>query len=153
MKKYTNWLDKIFSLYIRLRNTDDDSIVRCFTCGKVDNYINMDCGHYQGRQYKATRYDEINCQVQCKACNKWGEGMKEIFAQNIDIFYGKGTAEKLRIKKNNPCKMTEFEYIALAKLFTEKLIDLYKKWDESHPTDCVKKLYKRHGISCKILNL
>jgi hypothetical protein len=61
-------LDKVFSLYIRLRFAKNE-IAQCFTCGKKDHYKRLQCGHFQSRKYYSTRWDEINCQVQCAGCN------------------------------------------------------------------------------------
>ena len=70
-------LDQVFSLYIRLRYATNE-ITECYTCGKVDHYKKLQCGHFMSRKYYATRWDEDNCQVQCYSCNvmRYGEQYK-----------------------------------------------------------------------------
>lgn len=57
--------DTLFSQYIRLKNSDWRGYCQCYTCGKIDHYKKMQCGHYEKRGNNATRYDEENCRVQC----------------------------------------------------------------------------------------
>lgn len=79
--KTVNWLtlaDKWFSLYIRIREADDNLIVQCFTCGIPLNWRGKgaadksaaQCGHFVKRNVHALRYSEENCHVQCSHCNK-----------------------------------------------------------------------------------
>lgn len=88
-------LDEVFSQYIRLRNTDAYGNTECFTCGKKDHWKKLQCGHFQSRKHYATRWDEINCQVQCSACNVFRYGEQYIFGINLDKQYGEDTATKL----------------------------------------------------------
>ena len=49
-------LDKWFSLYIRLRDSEN-GLIQCFTCGTVKNYKSgMQNGHFQSRSHLATRF-------------------------------------------------------------------------------------------------
>lgn len=64
-------LDRVFSEYIRLRDTEGhtkDGFFKCVSCGQIKPYSQADCGHYIGRQHMATRYNEINCNAQCRYC-------------------------------------------------------------------------------------
>ena len=64
-------LDRVFSEYIRLRDTEGrtkDGFFKCISCGQIKPYSQADCGHYIGRQHMATRYNEINCNAQCRYC-------------------------------------------------------------------------------------
>src|SRR3990167_5384725 len=102
-QKLIRTLDDVFSIFIRNRDSTD-GIGTCITCGVMRRWEHMDCGHYQGRQHMATRWDEKNCAIQCKKCNWYGEGKKDIFTLKIDQRWGKGTAEMLRIKSKNYAK-------------------------------------------------
>ncbi len=64
-KKITK-LDNVFSEFIRKR--DCTPYGRCISCGKVITYDTADCGHYINRKHMATRYDENNCNAQCRHC-------------------------------------------------------------------------------------
>lgn len=98
-------LDKVFSEYIRRRFAKNE-IAECFTCGKKDHWKKLQCGHFQSRKHYATRWDEINCQVQCSACNVFRYGEQFIFGQKLDAKYGEGTAEELYIKAKNLTKLS-----------------------------------------------
>ena len=118
-------LDRWFSLFIRLRYAQD-GIVRCFTCGKQDHYKSMHCGHFQSRRHLSTRWDEINCQVQCPKCNTFNQGEQYKFAKNLDKKYGKGTADGLARSARMITKMTQSDY--------KELIDKYKSWVNTNQT-------------------
>lgn len=96
--------DKWFSRFIRLRATDEEGYVQCFTCGKRAHWKDVDCGHYCGRRHMTTRYNDVNCQPQCRNCNRMKEGNKPIFAVNLDRKYGSGTAERLTLLSNTKTK-------------------------------------------------
>lgn len=120
-------LDEIFSKFIRLRDSFDGTFGACITCGRIKQIKYMDCGHYQKRQHLATRWDEKNCALQCKRCNAFEQGRDSVFAQRIDERYGKGTAEMLRIKSHNMCRMRDFEYDLLIRVYTDKYEKLLKE--------------------------
>ena len=80
----------------------------------------MDCGHYIKRQYLATRFDEKNCNIQCKHCNAFEQGANEKYKVAIDKKWGKGTSEMLEIKKHNKCKLTVAEYKILIKHYEDR---------------------------------
>lgn len=63
-------LDRVFSLYIRLRDAMPSGFVRCISCGKIKRFEDVDCGHYYSRTHMATRFDEDNCHAECKFCNR-----------------------------------------------------------------------------------
>ena len=110
ISKLKKELDKWFSLYIRLRDCDDNGMVICFTCGKIAHYKSgMQCGHFQSRRFMATRYNERN-QIQCVKCNMFEQGMQWQFGLNLDAKYGLGTAEELQLKARQTFKMMRIDY-------------------------------------------
>ncbi len=110
ISKLKKELDKWFSLYIRLRNSSLDGVTHCFTCGKIDYYKKMQCGHFQSRKHLATRFDTKNCQVQCAGCNVFRYGEQFKFALALDSQYGDGTAEELLILSKQSVKISRHEY-------------------------------------------
>jgi len=123
-------LDTIFSLYIRLRSADDNGNNQCCTCGKIDNWRNLQCGHFVSRRYLATRFHEANCFPQCVSCNvfKYGEQWK--FGQFLDRNFGDGVSEELVILGHSTLKISRADY--------EEKISYYKS--------VVEKLKKEKGI-------
>jgi len=101
-------LDTIFSQYIRRVNSTDE-IATCFTCGKQDHWKKLQNGHFQSRRHYATRWDELNCQVQCAGCNVFKYGEQFIFSQNLDKVFGEGTSTELHQKANQTIKITNSE--------------------------------------------
>ena len=116
--------DRYFSLYIRLSNCDSNGLTKCVTCGKVSHYKSLHTGHFMGRRYEATRYDEKNCAPQCVACNTFNQGEQFRFGQWIDKTYGEGTAEKLEQKSKMVCKRKQFDYEMIAQEYKMKLEEL-----------------------------
>ena len=130
ISKLKKELDKWFSLYIRLRESEE-GLVQCFTCNKVSHYKSgMQNGHFQSRKHLATRWDEENCQVQCVGCNMFKAGEQYKFSVALDSKYGEGKAEELEFLARTIMKVSRIDY--------EEKISYYK--------DLVEKLKKEKGI-------
>jgi hypothetical protein len=120
ISKLKKELDKWFSLYIRLRESNSEGLCQCFTCGKVAHYkTGMQNGHFQSRSFLATRYDEQNCQVQCVGCNMFKQGEQFKFALGLEAKYGDGTALDLEYQARTILKLSRYDY--------ECEINYYKK--------------------------
>ena len=111
ISKLKKELDKWFSLYVRLVNSNDYGESKCFTCGKIDYYKNLQNGHFQSRKHLATRFDLKNCQVQCPGCNVFRYGEQYKFSINLDVKYGAGTAEELLLLSKQTVKISRHEYL------------------------------------------
>ena len=130
IRKLKKELDTIFSLYIRLRESEE-GLVQCFTCNKVSHYKSgMQNGHFQSRKHLATRWNETNCQVQCVGCNMFKAGEQYKFSINLDAKYGEGTSEYLEFTARTIMKVSRIDY--------EEKISYYK--------ELVEKLKKEKGI-------
>lgn len=116
-------LDKVFSLYIRLRYAKNE-IAQCFTCGKKDHYKRLQCGHFQSRKHYSTRWDEINCQVQCAGCNVFRYGEQFVFGKNLDMEFGKGCSESLFYKAKETVKYSTSDLNELITKYTLLIKDL-----------------------------
>ena len=110
ISKLKKELDKWFSLYIRLRGADDNGNNQCCTCGTIDNWKKLQCGHFVSRKHLATRFHEMNCFPQCVSCNifKYGEQWK--FGQFLDKNLGEGVSEELVILGYTICKISRSDY-------------------------------------------
>ena len=130
ISKLKKELDTIFSLYIRLRESEE-GLVQCFTCGKVSHYKSgMQNGHFQSRKHLSTRWSETNCQVQCVGCNMFKAGEQYKFSIALESKYGEGTAEELELLARTIMKVSRIDY--------EEKISYYK--------EAVEKLKKDKGI-------
>jgi hypothetical protein len=129
MNKLEAKADRIFSQYIRLRNADNDGIVRCFTCGRPLNWRGKGgndgnaahCGHYIKRTKRAVRFNEVNCQVQCLRCNNFLHGNDGVFRKNLVEKYGEEKILLLESQARKPFKRTAFDYEIIINEYKEKV--------------------------------
>lgn len=112
-------LDKEFSLYIRLRDCMPNGFFRCISCGQIKPFEQADCGHYVNRQHMATRFDEMNCNAQCRHCNRFDEGNMQGYRKGLVSKYGEQAVILLEAKKNQSRKYSDFEYEILIKHYKE----------------------------------
>lgn len=122
--KIVKKLDKIFSDYIRQRNADQFGVAECYTCGKRDSYKRLQCGHFQSRKHYSTRWDEINCQVQCAGCNVFRYGEQYKFGLRLDQDFGEGTAEKLLNKAKEIEKLSNVDLLEMIETYQQKIKEL-----------------------------
>lgn len=118
--------DRIFSKYIRLRYAVDN-FCTCVTCGRRAHYKTMQNGHYISRRYLATRFDEINCNVQCSYCNEDLNGNLKKYKEYLQRKYGVTVTEKLLHKAQNSPKLATYEIQGIIDLYTKKVNELLKK--------------------------
>ena len=104
-------LVRLFSTYIRLRDSDAYGIAKCFTCQRTDHWTNMHCGHFMRRANMCTRFMEINNHVQCPTCNISYDGNRTSYTKELDKKYGKGTAEYIEELSRKTCKWMRSDYI------------------------------------------
>lgn len=112
-------LDKVFSEYIRLRDSDSNGICRCITCGRIRDWKYLDCGHYIKRQYKAVRFNEINCNAQCKPCNGFDQGSDTKYRAALVKMYGEERVLLIESGKRQVKKWAAFELEYMIKKYTE----------------------------------
>ena len=113
--------DTIFSEYIRKRYANHNGVAECFTCGKTDHYKKLQCGHFQSRRHYNTRWDELNCQVQCVRCNMFRGGEQYKFGLYLDKKYGRGTSEKLYKKANRSVKLSNSDLLEIINYYKQRL--------------------------------
>lgn len=117
-KNLVKRLDAVFSQYIRLRNANAQGIAECYTCGKKDHWKKLQCGHFMSRKSYSTRWDEMNCNVQCVKCNMFEQGMSYVFGLNLNKDFGDGTAEGLLQKSKQIVKLQNYELEGLITKYT-----------------------------------
>ena len=118
-------LDTVFSLFIRLRDSDHNGVCKCITCGKIDHYTAMDAGHFVTRDNMGTRWEEENVNAQCPACNRFKSGKQFEHGLAIDRkFKQPGLASKLVIKGNGVCNWQDFELEAMYRFYKQAVKEL-----------------------------
>ena len=69
---------RVFSKYVRLRDclktTGTLTHGKCITCGKLLSISFCDAGHFVSRRYNSTLFDEKNCHIECRYCNRFLNG-------------------------------------------------------------------------------
>lgn len=90
-------LDRVFSLYIRLRDAMPSGFVRCISCGKIKRFEDVDCGHYFSRTHMATRFDEDNCNAECRSCNRMSADHLIGYRKNLVAKIGLSRIDRLDV--------------------------------------------------------
>jgi len=127
MKDDNLWV--AFSRFIRLRDSDENGIATCFTCGarQTWNSGGMQAGHFIGRRNQSTKFDEKNVHAQCVQCNHFNAGMQFEYSIALDKKYGDGTAVNLLAQSRTTCHRSEFEIKELTKYYRQKVKELIKE--------------------------
>lgn len=117
-------LDKVFSMYIRKRDSKmfGGEAFRCISCNGIKPFDQSDCGHYYGRKIMNLRYDEKNCNAQCRHCNRFNEGFRQGYAQGLIRKYGQNILNELEVKSIQMRKWEDFEIKELINLYNEKAV-------------------------------
>lgn len=112
--------DKYFSEFIRLRDSDEHGMVTCVTCSHRGHWRTLQNGHWITRGHEATRYDEQNCNTQCRGCNyNGGQHLKHEAA--IVRKYGNEAVRKLTEKARMECRRTASDYKFLAETYKSRV--------------------------------
>tara|TARA_R100001163_G_scaffold33509_1_gene25953 strand:+ start:700 stop:1107 length:408 start_codon:yes stop_codon:yes gene_type:complete len=119
-------LDKIFSEYIRLRDSDHKGNCKCISCGKEALAFggSIHAGHFMSRRHLATRYDEKNVNSQCSYCNTFLNGNQYRASIGINNKYGNGTAEELEKRSKTIIKLSRVDYEEAIANIKEKIKQL-----------------------------
>jgi hypothetical protein len=120
-------LDFIFSLYIRLRDADENGIISCFCCKKHIHWKEAENMHFVHRTHLFTRYDETNCHAGCRDCNCYHDGNIEIYKEKLIERYGTEKVEKLLSSKYLIKKMNNYDYEEMTKSYKKKVGELKKE--------------------------
>lgn len=119
-------LDRIFSEYIRLRDADNNGMVRCISCRNIEHWKNVDCGHFVNRSHTSTRFNEKNCNAQCRRCNRFDEGNNIGYMKGLIKKYGASVLEELEVLKYQESQLSEFEYKVLIEHYTKEVKRLHE---------------------------
>ena len=117
---------KVFSLFIRMRDADENGNCKCITCGFTAHFKRFDAGHGIPRQHKATKFDERNVNSQCKRCNGFEGGKREVYKEEVNRRYGEGTWEKLEVMSRSVCKRGQFEIDVMTTHYLKEVEKLKK---------------------------
>lgn len=114
-------LDKVFSAYIRLRDVMPSGFFRCISCGQIKPFEQGDCGHYVNRRHMSLRFSEMNCNTQCRKCNRFDEGNIMGYRKGLVGKYGEQRVLLLESKKYESKHWSDFELEAMIKHYTAEV--------------------------------
>lgn len=150
-RKWIEKLDSVFSVFIRLRDTNDEGIGFCISSGKPIYYrimqdgkvrTNCDCGHFENRRKLSVRFNEVNCNAQSIAENRFNEGNKNNYEKNLILKFGKDKVELVKVLSNQRSNYTEFDLEILYRHYeklVEQLLNKKKFWNNQRK---INTLYK-----------
>lgn len=121
---YKKKLDDVFSKYIRLRDSfpyQGERYFRCISCGRLLPFEQADCGHYVNRQHMSTRFSEVNCNAQCRSCNRFDEGNMQGYRKGLVAKYSENQVLLLESMKHEMRQYSDFEYMALIEHYKEEI--------------------------------
>ena len=107
----------MFSVFIRMRDSDANGMVKCVTCKRVAHWTTMDAGHFITRAKECTLMDERNVHAQCKGCNQFQGGMFFEHEKAVERIHGPGTVTELKTLAGMTCKRTARDYFFLEGAF------------------------------------
>lgn len=122
-KTLKNKLDRVFSEYIRKRDSRDGYFT-CISCGRIKPYEQADCGHYINRVHLATRWSEENCNAECRHCNRFDENHLHGYRMNLVKKIGESRVLMLESRKNSQCKIGDFELKYLIDEYQRKIKEM-----------------------------
>lgn len=116
-------LDKVFSLYIRLRDSAayNFKYFRCISCGQIKPFEQMDCGHFISRTHQATRFDEENAHGECRFCNRFSADHIIAYQRNLEAKIGKDRVDMLLARGRMTKKWSAFELQLLIKHYQQEV--------------------------------
>lgn len=124
MKKDIDTLDKVFSEYIRLRDSDQYGMIHCISCGKRVAWKQADAGHYISRSHMNLRFDEKNINAQCRECNRFKSANIENYKRGLIQKYGQLAIHYLENKKHEIRQFSDFEINILILHYRKKIRQL-----------------------------
>jgi len=122
LSDYHKIAQQVFNKYIRLR----DNGKNCISCDKPPKKEN--CGHYYSQGgHSNTRYDELNCHLQCEHCNTYLSGNLLNYQIGIAKRIGADKVIELHIKAHETKKWTIEEVKEIIATYKQKIKDLEGK--------------------------
>lgn len=110
-------LDTVFSQWVRASFSDENGLVKCYTCPKIAPWKNMQNGHYISRSIRITRWQPNNCRPQCYGCNVMHGGQPITFRENLVEEFGEESVKHM--------EWTRFTVMKYSDEWLTKSIDAY----------------------------
>ncbi len=126
------YLDQIFSIYIRLRDADDEGYITCCNYTKKSKvcqgrvfWKEATNGHFVKRSHRTLRWDERNCNAECGPCNQ--EDTNFGYIKFMEYKFGGDIWDVLDSQRNLRFKYTPYERKIMADNYKHKIKQLKKE--------------------------
>lgn len=119
-KTYEKKLDKIFSEFVRKKETKD-GWGKCVSCNAIKAYEQLDAGHFINRKWRSVRWDEDNVHIQCIACNRFNEGNGVGYTLYMVDRYGRDKVDYLLAISRETARFTDSEGLLMIADYKKKL--------------------------------
>jgi hypothetical protein len=116
-----------FSKFIRLRDClkfGSHRMGKCFTCGEVKDFSELDAGHYVKSTHRLIKFHEQNVHAQCRKCNRFMGGNEAEYTVRLIDKYGRELVDYLLSQKGKTKKFTRSELIDLKNQYKKKYEEL-----------------------------
>lgn len=118
----------IFSLYIRLRDADQNGFCKCISCGSVHKFNDCDAGHFIPKNKGNSVYFlEENVHAQCRHCNSFLHGNLYFYGKALESKIGERALKMLEIKSKQILKYSEADYLKMISYYKEKVKEMKKE--------------------------
>ena len=125
-QKLEEKLDRIFSVYIRLRDCDEKWIVKCPLCSRRWFRRDAQNMHYRKRTFKKYKFDEINCHAWCEHCNVMLDWNESEYTFRMIENYWIETAKRLKHDKWT-LKIHTYEFEEMIEKYLKLVRELAEK--------------------------
>jgi hypothetical protein len=112
---------RLFSEYIRRKDADEGGTERCYTCGELAHWKELQAGHAIGGRHNAVLLDEEICRPQCVRCNVFLRGNYPVFTSRLIRERGLEWFEKKLEDSRRLVKWTRSDMEDLIALYKQKL--------------------------------
>ena len=120
---------RIFSEYIRLRDSDKNGMCKCISCDYTGYWKgdNIQAGHFvQQKGHPNTIFDEKNVHAQCARCNGWVEYANYKYGKALEQMYGEEFPMEM-IKKGSKPYSFNATWLQARIVEYEKKVEFFKK--------------------------
>lgn len=102
---------KKFSRAYREYKANKYEFTTCFTCGSHSHFTKMDTGHFIDRRHGAVKFNPLNVEIQCMACNRILKGNIDVYRKKLHEKYGPEVEDLLtnEVKSGAPMRQEEVE--------------------------------------------
>lgn len=124
LKSLKNKCWALFSEYVRRKNADINGTERCYTCGALAHWKELQAGHAIGGRHNAVLLDESICRPQCQRCNIFLRGNYPIFTSKLIRENGLEWFESKLINARAVVKISRADYQERIEELKQKLAQL-----------------------------